>query len=98
MIARELAAEVLAHIRRDDKTPEQGADDHELVGEIREQVIDEIHQMTSYDCDGDGRAIQSLKSWRRTDPNDLSGIWYAWQHLCWRHIPPNENRRDQNNG
>ena len=94
MIAREVAAEVLAHIRRDDKTPEQGADDHELVGEIREQVIDEIHQMTSYDCDGDGRTVRSLKSWQREDPNDLSGIWYAWQHLCWRHIAPNPTIKD----
>ena len=55
MIARELAADVLAHIREDDKTPEQGADDFDLVGEIRDEVIDQIHQMTSYDCDGDGR-------------------------------------------
>ena len=55
MIARELAADVLDHIREDDKTPEQGADDYDLVGEIREQVIDQIHEMTSYDCDGDGR-------------------------------------------
>jgi hypothetical protein len=50
-----LAAEVLAHIREDDKTPEQGADDYELVGEIRDEVIEGIHHMTSYDCDGDGR-------------------------------------------
>ena len=55
MIARELAADVLDRIREDDKTPEQGADDYDLVGEVREQVIDQIHQMTSYDCDGDGR-------------------------------------------
>ena len=94
MIARELAAEVLAHVSEDDKTPEQGADDYELVGEIREQVIDEIHQMTSYDCDGDGRTIRSLKSWQREDPNDLSGIFCAWQNLCWRHIAPNPTIKD----
>tara|TARA_R110000751_G_scaffold176727_1_gene283024 strand:+ start:276 stop:455 length:180 start_codon:yes stop_codon:yes gene_type:complete len=50
-----LAAEVLAHIREDDKTPEQGADDYELVGDQREQVIEDIRSLTSYDCDGDGR-------------------------------------------
>ena len=50
-----LAAEVLAHIREDDKTPEQGADDYDLVGDQREQVIEDIHSLTSYDCDGDGR-------------------------------------------
>ena len=51
----ELAEDVLAHIREDDKTPEQGADDYDLVGEIRDEVINQIHQLTSYDCDGDGR-------------------------------------------
>lgn len=55
MIARELAADVLDHIREDDKTPEQGPDDYELVGETRNEVIEQIHEMTSYDCDGDGR-------------------------------------------
>ena len=86
MIARELAAEVLAHIREGDLAPEQGADDYELVGEVRDEVIDEIHQMTSHDCDGDGRAIQSLKSWRRKDPNDVNGLVYAYRRLCWRHL------------
>ena len=94
MIARELAAEVLAHIREGDLAPEQGADDYELVGETRDEVIDEIHQMTSQDCDGDGRAIQSPKSWRRKGPNDLSGIFYPYQHLCYRHIAPNLTIKD----
>ena len=55
MIARELAEDVLAHIREDDKTPEQGADDFNLVGARRDEVIAQIHEMTSYDCDGNGR-------------------------------------------
>ena len=86
MTPRELAANVLAHIREGEITPEQGADDYELVGEIRDEVIAQIHEMTSEDCDGDGRAIQSLKSWQRKDPNDLSGIFYRYQHHCWRHL------------
>ena len=86
MTIRELAAEVLAHIREGDLTPEQGANDYELIDEIRDEVIEQIHEMTSDDCDGDGRAIQSLKSWQRKGPNDLSGIMYRYQHLCWRHL------------
>ena len=86
MTIRELAAEVLAHIREGDLTPEQGADDYELIDEIRDEVIEQINEMTSEDCDGDGRAIQSLKSWQRKGPNDLSGMMYRYQHLCWRHL------------
>ena len=64
MTARELAADVLAHIREDDKTPEQGADDFNLVGARRDEVIEEIHKMTSYDCDGDGRFRRRFVSFR----------------------------------
>ena len=46
MIARELAAEVLAHIREGD-----------LVGEVRDEVIEQIHEITSDDGDGERRDL-----------------------------------------
>ena len=44
---RMTALEILNHIRRDNKTPEEGVEDFELVGEDRENVLNEIYAITT---------------------------------------------------
>ena len=46
---RELAQDILHHIRTDDKTPEQGVSDYELEGELAQEVTGII-----YDIDAGG--------------------------------------------
>ena len=42
---RELAQDILHHIRTDDKTPEQGVSDYELGGELAAEVLALVYEM-----------------------------------------------------
>ena len=45
MTTRELAQDILHHIRTDDKTPEQGVSDYELEGELAQVVTGIIYDI-----------------------------------------------------
>jgi len=57
---RELAQDILHHIRTDDKTPEQGVSDYELEGELAAEVLGLVYEMDAAQDlpDGDGRMPQ----------------------------------------
>ena len=55
---RQLAEEILQHIREGDLTPEQGAADYDLQGDEALEVVGLIYEMTEHRCDGDGRTYK----------------------------------------